>query len=336
MIRKMMTAVLSTALSLVLLASCTGNARGNSTSTTSKANDESIDGSQSANSESGETGFPVTVTDSNGDSLTLDKTPERIVVIDYAVLDMLELIDYQGEIMTASDNLPGYLADSFSDSPSSGTLKELDMEAINEFGPELIFIAGRQLDYLDDLRQIAPTLYFSADTADFLNSTLSNLREMAKVFGATEAIEAEISLLNKKVESVKAITSTADALSLVILTNDGAISAYGSGSRFGFLFDDLGLVSVDDTIEASTHGQSISYEYISEKNPDIIFYVDRTAVVGGSTESSTVLDNELIMGTKAGQSNRIYSLDPEYIYSAAGGLQSLTKTLDEVESALAN
>ncbi len=40
-----------------------------------------------------------------------------------------------------------------------------------------------------------------------------------------------------------------------------------SGSRFGFVHDLFGFKQADDQIEASTHGQSVSYEYILEKNP---------------------------------------------------------------------
>ncbi|GJM75014.1 hypothetical protein HMSSN036_72300 [Paenibacillus macerans] len=57
------------------------------------------------------------------------------------------------------------------------------------------------------------------------------------------------------------------------------MSAYGPGSRFGLIHDVFGVPAVDDTIEASTHGQSISFEYVAEKNPDYLFVVDRDAVV---------------------------------------------------------
>ncbi|MCZ4369735.1 hypothetical protein O3Q50_09670 [Enterococcus lactis] len=47
--------------------------------------------------------------------------------------------------------------------------------------------------------------------------------------------------------------------------NEGQLSAYGSGSRFGFIHDLFGFEQTDDQIEASTHGQSVSYEYVLEK-----------------------------------------------------------------------
>ena len=67
---------------------------------------------------------------------------------------------------------------------------------------------------------------------------------------------------------------------MVVLTSDKQISAYGSGSRFGLIHDVLGVEPVDKNIEVSLHGQSVSSEYISEKNPDYLFVIDRSAAIG--------------------------------------------------------
>ncbi|HBS44934.1 MAG TPA: ABC transporter, partial [Paenibacillus sp.] len=61
--------------------------------------------------------------------------------------------------------------------------------------------------------------------------------------------------------SVKALNEKAKAdgkKSLIILANEGKISAYGSGSRFGIIHDVFGFAQADDKIEVSTHGQSVS------------------------------------------------------------------------------
>ena len=55
---------------------------------------------------------------------------------------------------------------------------------------------------------------------------------------------------------------------LVVLVNEGQLSAYGKGSRFGLIHDTFGFKAADDKIEASTHGQSVSYEYVLEKSWD--------------------------------------------------------------------
>ena len=54
---------------------------------------------------------------------------------------------------------------------------------------------------------------------------------------------------------------------MYLLVNEGELSTYGPGARFGSLiFDVLGVTPVDKDIKASGHGQPVSYEYINEKN----------------------------------------------------------------------
>ena len=76
-------------------------------------------------------------------------------------------------------------------------------------------------------------------------------------------------------------------------------------------YDTFGFTPVDDTLEASTHGQNISYEiFTGKKNPDIIFVIDRTKAIGGDTSQSTLTENELVQQTTAGkngESDRIKS-----------------------------
>jgi iron complex transport system substrate-binding protein len=49
------------------------------------------------------------------------------------------------------------------------------------------------------------------------------------------------------------------------MTNEGQVSAFGDGSRYAIINDTFGFKSADDQIIASTHGQSVSYEYVLKK-----------------------------------------------------------------------
>jgi len=112
-----------------------------------------------------------------------------------------------------------------------------------------------------------------------------------------------------------------------------AFVAYGEGSRFAIVHDTFGFAQADDTIEASTHGQSVSYEYILEKNPDILFVVDRTQSIGGDTSNNDMADNELVKQTNAGKNNKVIQLDPQVWYLVGSGLESLKIMIDDVNQA---
>ena len=116
--------------------------------------------------------------------------------------------------------------------------------------------------------------------------------------------------------------------------NEGELSAYGNGSRFSIVHNTFGFKQADEAIEASTHGQNISYEYILQKNPDVIFVVDRTKAVGGDQTKTSLADNDLVKDTNAGKNGKVIVLNSEVWYLAGSGLESLKIMLDDVNQAL--
>ena len=93
------------------------------------------------------------------------------------------------------------------------------------------------------------------------------------------------------------------------------------------------MKQADEGIEASTHGQSITYEYILDTNPDVMFVVDRNAAVGNEASAKDSLENELVQKTNAYQNDNIIYLDPDYWYLSGGGLQSVSEMVNAIESA---
>lgn len=275
----------------------------------------------------------VTVTDSNGEQLEIDKNPEKVVVFDNGSLDTMDALGVGDSVIAAATkNLPTYLED-YKDVESAGGLKEPDLEKINELQPDLIIISGRQSDYQEDLSQIAPTLYLAVDSSKPWESTQENVTTLAQIFDKEDEASEQLADLKESIEETKEKASNLDQTALVTLVNEGQLSAYGSGSRFGLVHDVFGFKQADDQIEASTHGQSVSYEYVLEKNPGILFVVDRTQAIGGDTSNDNVATNELIEQTDAGKNNKVISLQPDVWYLSGGGLESMEMMLEDVNQA---
>ena len=120
------------------------------------------------------------------------------------------------------------------------------------------------------------------------------------------------------------------------MTSGGEVNAYGLGSRFGWVHDVLGFTPVIEDIEAATHGEAISFEFILEANPDWLLVLDRDAAVGedGSEAAEQILDNELVAQTTAWSSGQVIYLDPVDWYIIAGGLPALERMVDAIGTAL--
>lgn len=329
--KKIVTLALASVLSIAMLTGCTTKENGNSNSNATEG--VSTETSAQSSEDDAITATETTVTDAKGNKVTVPADVKKAVVMDYGILDTIQALGIEVEVAIPSGETPSFLS-GFSDATTIGSIKEPDLEAIFDFEPDVIFISGRQESFYDQLSEIAPTIFVSLDSAEYMEDFKYNTNIVSSIFHKeTEANEA-IEAIEAKVEAAKAVTATTDDKALIILTNDGSMSAYGPGSRFGIIHDLLGVKAADDSIEVSTHGQEVSYEYISQVNPDILFVVDRTVIAGGTNLAATTLDNELVNETNAAKNNKVIALDPDLWYLSGGGLTSVSAMIDEVLAAI--
>lgn len=274
----------------------------------------------------------IEVSDSNG-KITVPKNPKKVVVFDNGSLDTLDALGVGDKVVgAATDNLPTYLKD-YKTVDSAGGIKEPDLEKINQMKPDLIIISGRQRDFLDQLNAIATTMYLAVDTSDTWNSIKQNVQTLGQIFGKESAAKKQLAELETSIKETKAKAEESKDKALTVLVNEGQLSAYGKDSRFGIVYDTFGFAEADDSIKASTHGQSVSYEYVLDKNPDVLFVIDRTKAIGGDDSNNNVADNELVAQTTAGTNKKVISLQPDVWYLSGGGLESVKMMLEDINKA---
>src|SRR5690606_36753457 len=100
-----------------------------------------------------------------------------------------------------------------------------------------------------------------------MESITENMENLGQIIGKEAEVEKELKAINETIEKVKEKASASDKKALIVLTTGGKTSAFGPGSRFGLIHVVLGVKPVDKNFKAATHGMSVSFEYISEKNP---------------------------------------------------------------------
>ncbi|MFN7249493.1 MAG: siderophore ABC transporter substrate-binding protein [Anaerobacillus sp.] len=265
--------------------------------------------------------------------VTVSINPEKVIVFDFGVLDSLDKL---GVEITAlpKGTIPQYLS-KYEDEKyeNVGSLKEPDFEKIAEINPDLIIISGRQMDLYEEFAKLGPTLFMAVDNADFMKSFSSNLEVLGQIFSKEDLVASELVTINDAIAALQEKTSAAGN-ALVVLANEGNISAYGPGSRFGVLHETFGFAAADENIEVSTHGMNVSFEYILETDPDYLFVVDRNAVVGGEAAAKETIENELVQKTKAFQNGNIVYLDPEFWYISGAGLISIPEMIKAIEEAI--
>lgn len=267
---------------------------------------------------------------------TIPQDAKRIVVLDFGVVDTLRELNAEDRIVgiPKSSALPAYLesfkADKFE---NVGSLPEPAFEKINELNPDLIIASGRQQKMLDRFKEIAPVFYYQNDYNNYYPSLVNNLEILGKIVNKEEVAKQKIAELDKKVDELNKFTKGKNAL--LILVNENRISAYGDTSRYSLVYQKFGFTPADKNIKSSTHGMSVGFEYIVEKNPDYLLVVDRTAAITDKKDNAKiVLNNDLIKKTKAYQQNHIIYLDAANWYLAFGGLKATENMISELEQAI--
>lgn len=280
-----------------------------------------------------EAGATITIDHPQG-STEVAVSPEKVMTFDLAALTVLDElgVDVAGvpkQSLTA--DLQAYADDDVLD---IGTLFEPDYEAVAAAAPDLIIVAGRSAAAYPELSEIAPTIDLSNDWEDFRASVEANTATIGEIFDASDEAVAMSDELNATIETVAATAADAGT-GLIVLTNAGEITAYGPGSRFGFVHDELGVEPAVEDVEAATHGEAVSFEFVLEADPDWLFVVDRDAAVGeGTGNAEAVLDNELIHQTTAWKNDQVIYVDPANWYIVNGGVPTLQDVAVEVGQAL--
>ena len=262
--------------------------------------------------------------------------PAKVVVFDFGALDTLDKLGVPVSGVPQSGTIPPYLEKYASaEYTNVGTVVEPDFEKIAELDPDLILISGRQAASYEEFTKLAPTVFVGVDNANYMESFKTNVTTLGRIFQKEDEVATEIEAVEQAVGELHAAASASDKKALIVLTNEGNISAYGPGSRFGIIHGAFGIPAVDESIVVETHGQSVSYEYIVEKDPDYLFVIDRNAVVTSeaAAPAGSLSDNELIKNTKAFKNNKIIYLDPNYWYLSGGGLVSVSEMVKQVTEA---
>jgi iron complex transport system substrate-binding protein len=121
---------------------------------------------------------------------------------------------------------------------------------------------------------------------------------------------------------------------LILMTSGPKVTAYGKGSRFGWVHAALELPPAVEDVEAATHGEAISFEFVRDANPDWLIVLDRAAAIGsGEQNAMATLDNEMVAETTAWKKKQIIHVPAADFYIAAGGVQSMQRVLETIRDA---
>lgn len=276
-------------------------------------------------------------------TVEVPKNPKNAVVLDYGALDVMKELGVADKVkgLPKGENnasLPDFLKE-FKDDKyiNTGNLKEVNFDKVAAAKPEVIFISGRAANQknLDEFKKAAPkakVVYVGADEKHLVKDMKKNTNNLGKIYNKEDRAKDINKDLDEKISEMKDKTKKFKKSVMYLLVNEGELSTYGPGGRFGGLvYDTLGFKPVDKNVSDSPHGQNINNEYITKQNPDVILAMDRGSVVGGESSADKVLSNSVLKDVKAVKNDNVYELDPKLWYFASGSSTTTIKQIDELE-----
>lgn len=280
---------------------------------------------------------PIPVTHRQGE-IVLEQQPQRVIVQDIAVLDILDALGVDAVIGVPNRGLPDYLSQ-YGAEPylKTGTLQEPDYEVINAAQPDLVIVASRSRTKLPEVSAIAPTIDLSVDNDNLVEGVKANVTTLGAIFGKQERAAELNAGLDAKFAELRERTADAGT-AMVLVTNAGRLGVYGNDSRLSWIFTEAGFKPVRDEVDDRFHGgDAVSFEFILEADPDWIFVVDRDAGVGTGEGGAAqkLLDNALVHQTTAWKEDGIVYLDPVPAYVVMHGFTALNGLADQVLEAVA-
>ncbi len=264
--------------------------------------------------------------------------PGTVVVADMAALLSLHDLGVEGiaGLLGLGVPVPQKYAEALNNPAFEelGSVWEPDYEAINALEPDLIIVAGRSSRIYPDMKEIAPTVDLTI-WEDFYSKFQEQHRNMGKIFGVEEQVDERLAELDAKVQEVNAQAAGAGR-ALILMTTGAEVTAYGPGSRFGFVHDTFGYAAADENLERdATHGDAVSFEYILEMQPDVLFVIDRASAIGEEGKAAhEILDNELVAQTPAWQNGRVVYVDSFDWYIAWTSIPAFFQVVEDVEAGL--
>lgn len=240
------------------------------TATNNNSKQEAAEG-QATEAPAGTPSDSITVIEHSLGKIELEKTPERIIVLEFSYTDALMTLGVQ-PIGVADDDDPSLFMDvvkeQLKDYTSIGSRYEPNIELISSLKPDLIIAdLNHHKTVYDQLNAIAPTLVLDDHQADY-NQMLDNYKIIAKAVGKESEGQKRLEEHAAKMDAAKAKIKTAGLTVLPAVVNPKGFYAHSDHSYTGSFLESLGFA---DPVKNEDSYPQLSLEQLVETNPQAIF-----------------------------------------------------------------
>ena len=256
-------------------------------------------------------GFPLTVRDTNGRDVVIQRPPERILAFDSAVVEILFAIG-EGDRIVGTHDFVSHPPEAEA-IPRVGDAFNLNIEAVVALEPDLVYVFFDR--FVPDLERAGlKVLYIQTLDQDFVK-VADTVRLWGQIVAAPAAAEAVAAEFEGRVGAIQTAMAQVDAGPAVFF-NSGGFWTPGQGTLIQEVFDLLKLENIASDVEGYAQ---ISPEVVVAKNPAIII----------SGDAASIRDDPALKDVQAVKDGAVYSLTTDALSIAS---QRFVEGIEELAS----
>ena len=246
--------------------------------------------------------FPVVVTDSNGNDVTFDAPPERIVALTSVVVEILFALG-EGHRIVGTHDFVSYPPEA-DDVPRMGSAFQVNTEQVVAADPDLISVF--YASSYEQVEGLGPTVFY-LDSPSTLDGILDRMRLWGRIVGRWEAGE------RLALEFETKLNDLLDRLASLeqgprLFHDDSLLYTRGPGTVLGQVYDLLKAQNIAHDIEG--YGQ-LSPEVLVERDPEVI-------IVTFPSRVQEFMEDPAFQEVSAIKNGRVYAVEPDGLVSVFG------------------
>lgn len=212
------------------------------------------------------TKYPLTIKDSSGRDVTIDKEPQKIISVGPNITETIYYLGKMNKLIGRTDfcDFPKEVKDV----QSIGTLQQPNIEKIVDLKPDLVIgsthFPKETLEKLETLGVKVVVLYGKEDFEGAYNT----IEKLGEVLNANDKAFEVINNMKKKVEDVKAKVAGKGTPSVYYVIDFGPYGDFTAGSDT--FIDKIITMAGGNNVAKDAVNWKYSIEKLLEKNPDMV------------------------------------------------------------------
>jgi len=255
----------------------------------------------------------VSFTDYTGKEVTLDKTPEKVIVLNSSNLELYYAAGGEVVAYAESSTMPGYIREKLNGIPSVGKVNSPDIERIVAMNPDLVI--GMNFPFHIAIRDSIEAA--GIKTAMFSAGNMEETAEVLSIFGKITGHE------DKSAEVWRGIKEQLSAIEsdMQTKTRKKVLVVYGSPESFNMALSDSVIGQIVELAggeniaagqKSKSHGMArgfipVSLEYAVMKDPDYVLVITHQDIISPAADKS-LMKHPAWKSLKAVQEGRVIML----------------------------